>query len=180
MFVSFDPEPLGVASLAQVHRATLKNGEEVAVKVQHDYVRGNAKVDIVTMDYCVKIMSWIFPDFRLQWLVEESKKNLPVELDFMHEGKNTEKVAQKLIYKFNFIYHRYLAHFQIRTHFKNVKWLKIPKIYWELTTDRVLVMEYCEGGQVNDLKYLQKNKIDPFDVSNKLGVLYANMIFLNG
>lgn len=41
-------------------------------------------------------------------------------------------------------------------------------------------MEYCEGGQVNDLPYLKQNKIDPFDVSNKLGILYANMIFLNG
>lgn len=92
LFVSFDPEPLGVASLAQVHRATLKNGKEVAVKVQHHYVRGNAKVDIVTMEYCVKIMSWIFPDFKFQWLVDESKKNLPIELDFLHEGKNTEKV----------------------------------------------------------------------------------------
>jgi aarF domain-containing kinase len=84
---------LGVASLAQVHRATLKNGKEVAVKVQHHYVRGNAKVDIVTMEYCVKAMSWIFPDFKFQWLVDESKKNLPVELDFMQEGRNTEKVS---------------------------------------------------------------------------------------
>ena len=41
-------------------------------------------------------------------------------------------------------------------------------------------MEYLEGGQVNDLPYLKKNKIDPFDVSNKLGILYSNMIFLNG
>jgi aarF domain-containing kinase len=93
LFTSFDPEPLGVASLAQVHRATLKNGKEVAVKVQHHYVRGNAKVDIVTMEYCVKAMSWIFPDFKFQWLVDESKKNLPVELDFMQEGRNTEKVS---------------------------------------------------------------------------------------
>lgn len=69
---------------------------------------------------------------------------------------------------------------QVRTHFRNVKWLKIPRIHWELSTNRVLVMEYCEGGQVNDLEYLKKNNIDPFDVSNKLGILYANMIFLNG
>lgn len=70
--------------------------------------------------------------------------------------------------------------FQIRTHFRNVKWLKIPRIHWELSTNRVLVMEYCEGGQVNDLEYLKKHNIDPFDVSNKLGILYSNMIFLNG
>jgi aarF domain-containing kinase len=102
LFDSFDPEPLGVASLAQVHRATLKNGKEVAVKVQHHYVRGNAKVDIVTMEYCVKIMSFIFPDFKFQWLVDESKKNLPVELDFMQEGRNTEKVVE-IFANFKFI-----------------------------------------------------------------------------
>lgn len=94
LFTSFDPEPLGVASLAQVHRATLKNGKEVAVKVQHHYVRGNAKIDMHTMEYCVKIMGWLFPDFKFQWLIEETKKNLPIELDFLHEGKNTEKVRE--------------------------------------------------------------------------------------
>lgn len=96
LFLTFDPEPLGAASLAQVHRATLKNGAEVAVKVQHHYVRGNAKVDTATMEYCVKIMGWLFPEFRFQWLVDESKKNLPIELDFLHEGKNVEKVSAKV------------------------------------------------------------------------------------
>jgi aarF domain-containing kinase len=83
---------LGAASLAQVHKATLKNGQEVAVKVQHHYVKGNAMVDILTMEYCVKIMGIIFPEFKFQWLVDESKKNIPIELDFMTEGRNTEKV----------------------------------------------------------------------------------------
>lgn len=49
-----------------------------------------------------------------------------------------------------------------------------------MSTDRVLMMEYLEGGQVNDLEYIKKSGIDPFDVSNKLGVLYSKMIFLNG
>jgi aarF domain-containing kinase len=49
-----------------------------------------------------------------------------------------------------------------------------------MSTSRVLMMEYVEGGQVNDLEYIKKKNIDPFDVSNKLGVLYSNMIFLNG
>lgn len=106
MFLTFDTEPLGAASLAQVHRATLKNGAEVAVKVQHHYVRGNAKVDTATMEYCVKIMGWLFPEFRFQWLVDESKKNLPIELDFLHEGKNVEKVSAKNDFiKFSLIAH---------------------------------------------------------------------------
>lgn len=92
MFETFDAEPLGTASLAQVHRATLKNGQEVAVKVQHPYVLGNSKVDMKTMEYLCKIMSIVFPDFKMQWLVDESKKNLPIELDFLNEGRNAEKV----------------------------------------------------------------------------------------
>lgn len=92
MFDSFDPEPLGTASLAQVHRATLKNGQEVAVKVQHPYVKGNSIVDMKTMEILCKLMSLVFPDFKMQWLVDESKKNLPIELDFLNEGRNAEKV----------------------------------------------------------------------------------------
>ena len=93
MFETFDAEPLGTASLAQVHRATLKTGEEVAVKVQHPYVLGNSKVDMKTMECLCKIMSIVFPDFKMQWLVDESKKNLPIELDFLNEGRNAEKVS---------------------------------------------------------------------------------------
>lgn len=92
MFATFDEEPLGVGSLAQVHRATLKNGQEVAVKVQHPYVLGNSRVDIKTMEYLCNIMSYVFPDFKMQWLVKESKKNLPMEMDFLNEGRNAEKV----------------------------------------------------------------------------------------
>lgn len=83
---------MGIASLAQVHRATLKNGKEVAVKVQHPYVKGNSVVDMKTMEVLCKVMSWVFPDFKMQWLVDETKKNLPIELDFVNEGKNAEKV----------------------------------------------------------------------------------------
>lgn len=64
--------------------------------------------------------------------------------------------------------------------FKEYKWLKVPQIFWDVSTKRVLVMEYLNGGQVNDLDYIQKEKIDAFDVANKIGQLYSNMIFVNG
>lgn len=82
-----------------MHRATLKNGEEVAVKVQHPYVMGNSKVDMKTMEYLCKLMSIVFPDFKMQWLVDESKKNLPIELDFLNEGRNAEKVINRILMK---------------------------------------------------------------------------------
>lgn len=69
---------------------------------------------------------------------------------------------------------------QVADMFKDYKWLKVPKIFWEISTKRVLVMEYLTGGQVNDLEYIHKNKIDTFDIANKIGQLYSNMIFING
>lgn len=159
LFTSFAEKPLGTASLAQVHRATLKDGREVAVKVQHPYVKGNSIVDIKTMEYLVKLMEWVFPDFKMQWLVDESKKNLPKELDFVNEGRNAEKCAKM---------------------FQNYDWLVVPRIFWEYSTPRVLVMEYVEGGQVNDLEYIRANNINPLEVSEKLGHLYSQMIFIDG
>ncbi|XP_005187378.1 aarF domain-containing kinase 1 isoform X2 [Musca domestica] len=159
IFDDFEREPLGTASLAQVHKAKLKTGEVVAVKVQHPYVKGNSRVDMATMELAVKVLALIFPDFKIQWLVDESKKNLPIELDFLNEGKNAEKVQQQ---------------------FQKYKWLRIPHIHWDFCSPRVLVMEYIEGGQVNDLEYIKRNNINPFSIANKIGQLYSEMIFNTG
>lgn len=64
--------------------------------------------------------------------------------------------------------------------FKDYKWLKVPKIFWDVSSKRVLVMEYVTGGQVNNVEYIKQNKIDPLDIANKIGQLYSNMIFING
>lgn len=64
--------------------------------------------------------------------------------------------------------------------FQNLTWLRVPKIYWEISSSRVLIMEYLPGGQVNDLDYIRQHKIDAFDVANKIGQLYSTMIFTNG
>lgn len=59
------------------------------------------------MEVLVKIMSWVFPEFKFQWLVDETKKNIPQELDFHQEGCNAEKVAKM---------------------FKHLQWLKVPTV----------------------------------------------------
>ena len=70
-----------------MHRATLNNGQEVAVKVQHKFVKKHSFVDIVTMDFLVRAVKFVFPDFEFMWLAEEMKKNLPLELSFIQVGK---------------------------------------------------------------------------------------------
>jgi aarF domain-containing kinase len=159
LFASFDPEPLGTASLAQVHKAVLHNGEVVAVKVQHKYVKKHSFVDIWTCDLLVRMVKTAFPQFSFMWLAEEMRINLPLELAFTQEAKNSEKVAKI---------------------FKDYTWLKVPKIVWRFTTDRVLVMEYCAGAHINDVTALKKDGIDVFEVSRKIGQMYSKMIFDDG
>ncbi|XP_070787540.1 aarF domain-containing protein kinase 1 isoform X1 [Pituophis catenifer annectens] len=96
LFASFEDVPLGAASLAQVHKAVLQDGRTVAVKVQHPKVQAQSSKDILLMEILILVVKQIFPDFEFMWLVDEAKKNLPLELDFLNEGKNAEKVAYML------------------------------------------------------------------------------------
>ena len=159
IFDDFDPEPLGTASLAQVHKAKLKDGTVVAVKIQHPNVKAHSYIDTKAMEFLVHLVKRLFPEFRFVWLVKEMKINLPNELDFLNEGRNAVRIA-RMLSKFEF--------------------LKVPTINWELSTERVLTMEYCEGGQINDKEYFDKNSIPVNEVSENLGKLYSEMIFVQG
>lgn len=108
LFDDFESEPLGTASLAQVHRAKLRTtGDTVAVKVQHPNVLKHSAVDMATMEILFGAVSKIFPKFNFMWLAEETRRNLPFELDFYNEGKNAETMAAIL---------------------RKFSWLKIPKV----------------------------------------------------
>ncbi|MEE6526314.1 hypothetical protein FKM82_026900, partial [Ascaphus truei] len=85
------------------------------------------------------VVKQIFPQFEFMWLVDEAKKNLPLELDFLNEARNAERMSA-MVRKFPF--------------------LRVPRIHWDLSTQRVLVMEYVEGGQVNDREFMEREKID--------------------
>ncbi|PAV60657.1 hypothetical protein WR25_14415 [Diploscapter pachys] len=159
-FSEFSEAPIGAASLAQVHLAKIRGSNElVAVKVQHRRVYKNSKTDMHTMEILAIIAAKLFPEFRLMWLVDETKRNLPKELDFLNEAENAKKVSQQL---------------------RHLRFLKIPRIYDDLTTKRVLTMEYCPGAQIDDAQYMRDNKIDTHDVCRKIARMISEMIFLKG
>ena len=72
----------------------MQDGTVVAVKVQHKFVKRHSFVDVYTMDFLVRTVKFFFPQFEFMWLAEEMKKNVPLELSFVQEAKNAEKVAQ--------------------------------------------------------------------------------------
>ncbi len=109
IFETFDENPVGTASLAQVHRATLKStGETVAVKVQHLKVRNYSYVDQETMYLLVRGVKLVFPAFQFMWLADTIRRALPLELSFTTEGKHAERVGALL------------GHYE---------WLTIPEAY---------------------------------------------------
>ncbi|KAJ3217509.1 hypothetical protein HK099_005443 [Clydaea vesicula] len=153
-FSQFNPDPIGVASLAQVHHAVLKNGQEVAVKIQHSSLDWFSKVDINTTVNLVFLVKKLFPDFEFTWLAEEIRESLPKELDFRMEAANCLKTE-----KF----------------FEGDERFKVPAIYW--SDRRILIMEYIKGGKINNPKFLSKHNINPESVSKTLHDMFFSMIF---
>eukprot|EP01118_Nematostelium_gracile_P001644 TRINITY_DN11702_c0_g2_i1.p1 TRINITY_DN11702_c0_g2~~TRINITY_DN11702_c0_g2_i1.p1 ORF type:complete len:313 (+),score=58.83 TRINITY_DN11702_c0_g2_i1:73-1011(+) len=135
IFVSFDKEPIAAASLAQVHRATLADGRECAVKVQYLGLRDRVMIDL----YGIRILSWFimlaFPAFEFKWAIPDMERDVLSELDFQNEGKNSERIARN---------------------FGENPRLKIPKVYWDFTTKNIMCMEWCEGTKVTDVVQLTK------------------------
>ncbi|KAF8929605.1 hypothetical protein BGZ58_008827 [Dissophora ornata] len=162
-FSSFDLEPIGVASLAQVHRARLLDGQEVAVKIQHPALEEFSSIDIKTVAVLTSFVAYVFPEFEFTWLSDEMQTSLPRELNFNVEAANAARVA---------------ANFD-KTRAKGSKsTIKIPDVVW--SQKRVLVMEFMVGSRIDDLSYLKDNNIKVSDVSNEMARTFSQMIYKDG
>ncbi|KAL1833527.1 hypothetical protein ACET3Z_003178 [Daucus carota] len=159
IFLSLDEQPIAAASIAQVHRAVLKNKQEVAVKVQYPGLEQQMRFDLATMSFLSKSVSLLFPEYRFQWMISEFTKNIAMELDFNQEAKNSERTARN---------------------FKDNNLVKVPYVYWDFTTNQVLTMQFCSGGKVDDLDQLKKMDISPTMVAKALAEVFAEMIFVHG
>ncbi|CAE6525179.1 unnamed protein product [Rhizoctonia solani] len=161
-FSEFDETPIGVASLAQVHIARDRvTGQQVAVKLQHPGLEEFAEIDITTATVSLAIVKRFFPTFEFSWLGQELATNLPLEMDFVHEASNTDKVT---------------ANFAKIP--KGKTSVYVPKVL--RATPRTLVMEYVKGGRVDDLEYLAKHNIDRNMVSQELSRAFSEMVYIHG
>ncbi|KAK9683519.1 hypothetical protein RND81_10G147400 [Saponaria officinalis] len=164
IFSDFDPVPVASASLAQVHVAHLRNGQKVAVKVQHTHMTDTAATDYATVEFLVNTLHRLFPNFDYRWLVAEMRDSLPKELDFLVEAKNSERCLH------NFR--------KLSPHIADS--IYVPVVFWNLSTSKLLTMEYIDGVQVDDVKGIRKMKIQPREVSNLVSETFAEMIFKHG
>ena len=159
-FSEFATEPIGAASLAQVHLATIKDtGKRVAVKVQHPPLAQWASLDLALTRFTFASLKRFFPEYDLEWLSSEMEVSLPKELDFQEEADNALRTK---------------AHF---SHIPEIP-LVIPDVVW--AKKRILVMAYESGHRPDDLEYLDSNGIDRDEVSAALARIFNEMIFGEG
>ena len=159
LFASFDPTPIASASLAQVHRATTRDGREVAVKVQYPEIGTLVRTDLSSLRLLFRTVARIERDFDLMPLIDELAEVVPRELDFVNEGRNAEKVADFFAGRVD---------------------IAVPIIHWDLSSERVLVMERMEGIKVSDAEALANAEIDPNEVARILVEAYCEQILARG
>ena len=161
-FLEFDDQPLAGASIAQVHRASTKEGAVVAVKVQRPDIQPMIERDLSILLDFAKLVEKHVPDIAALnpvAIVQEFSDTLLKELDFTIEADNAERFGQQ---------------------FENSKTISVPAVLREFSGRKILTMEFISGYPVNDIKVLRKHRIDPVALSESLSTLIYEQIFEHG
>jgi predicted unusual protein kinase regulating ubiquinone biosynthesis (AarF/ABC1/UbiB family) len=159
VFAAFDDAPIASASLAQVHRARLHDGRDVAVKVQYPEIADLVATDIRNFAFLVAVLARLEPNFDFRVLVDEVTKLVPLELDFLNEAANAERMTVCLAGRADVF---------------------VPPIVRELSTGRLLVSEFAPGVRVTDVDGMRRMGIDPKDVARRVSEVFTEMILVHG
>ncbi|MCW3125462.1 MAG: Ubiquinone biosynthesis monooxygenase UbiB [Bacteroidetes bacterium] len=153
---------IGSASIGQVYRARLLTGEDVVVKIQRPDIENKIELDLHLLRYLTKRIVEEYPGLTaidIIGFVDEFGNTLKMEMNYTNEASNISR---------------------FREIFKNTPYCKIPKVYIEISTPRMLVMEYVTGLPANDVIALRAAGLDPRQVAENGINIMLTMIFKNG
>jgi ubiquinone biosynthesis protein len=161
IFKEFADKPVAAASIAQVHKAILKDGKVVAVKIIRPGIERKFKHDVALFYFIARILSWIPSCKRLRPIavVDVFARIVKKELDLRLEAASAS---------------------QIRENCKNDEGVYIPQIFWEYTARHVLVMEWVEGITINDKDALVRAGHNLKTISERLAIAFLNQAYRDG
>lgn len=162
MFDDFNPKPLASASIGQVHRARLKNGDEVVVKVQRPGIYDTIDRDLTILADIVQRADRYLKKQGVnnaQEMVETFSKSMMKELDYRNEARNIDRFRN---------YYREYTNFYV------------PAAYRKISTQKVLIIEFAKGCKISDLKQLKEWELDPEKIAENGMDIYLTQIFEHG
>lgn len=163
IFKEFEDQPIAAASLGQVHRAILHNGEKVVIKVQRPGLRKLFDIDLRNLkliaEYFQRSETLGGPTRDWIGIYEECSTILYQEIDYINEGKNADK---------------------FRRDFRNTKWVRVPLVYWDYTASKVLTLEYVPGVKIDRLNLLDSRGFDRSRISSRAIEAYLIQILKTG
>jgi ubiquinone biosynthesis protein len=161
IFATIDHVPMAAASLAQVYAATLSNGAEVVLKVQRPGIIPVIETDLEIIQTLAAIAqpTPLGRFYDLTEIAEEFAFTLRNELDYNSEGHNADRFRQN---------------------FADAEFLYIPKVYWEYTTPRVLVLERIHGIKINNIKALEAEGYDRHQIAMNAAHLIVQEVLVDG
>ena len=160
-FAEIDPDPLGSASIAQVHRATTHHGEEVVIKVIKPGIRDVITSDLKLLELFGVFLQWILPPYQPKQIIEEFSAYTKREIDFDYEADHAEIFA---------------------ANFQDVEGIVFPDVYRELSTGDVLTMEYLGGLRPGseaalELSEAERQRVIDLGASAIIRMLYKDGFF---
>ncbi len=161
-FSEFDAEPIAAASIGQVHHARMRDGREVAVKVQRPNIREHILKDLEALAEISALIDHhteVGRRYEFQTMLEEFRKSILRELDYRLEANNLLTL------------HRNLAEFDL---------IEVPLPIEDFTTSRVLTMEYVRGKKITSLSSLEKIELDSDKLADQLFQAYLKQLLVDG
>lgn len=166
VFSQFNQEPVAAGSIAQTHRATLKSGQEVAVKVQRPGIDKVVEQDIALIKGIAELVSRtdFGEDYDVVALAEEFTNALRAELDFTKEASYTDQLRRNLT----------------NSNWFDTKQVIIPGIYWDVTTEKLMVMDWLEGSPILEAQIPESQQQRRQEITTLLFRVFFQQIYIDG
>jgi predicted unusual protein kinase regulating ubiquinone biosynthesis (AarF/ABC1/UbiB family) len=155
-FGSFEQQPVAAASLAQVHRATSRDGRSLAVKVLYPGIERLVRIDLGVLRSLLPVAKWLLPVSKMERVLDQLSEMLARETDYVHERQNIERM---------------------RAIFASKSDVVVPEVDAELTRAGVLTMSFEAGVKINDRDALASIGVEPEAVARLLVGCYVTMLF---
>ncbi|CCJ35469.1 ubiquinone biosynthesis protein [Methanoculleus bourgensis MS2] len=161
-FDIIEEEPVAAASLSQVHRAVMRDGRIIALKVQRPGIVNLIETDILILQSLARRVGSLSPALRvynLRGMVDEFSLQIRRELDFAQDGMNADR---------------------LRRNMRGIPGVKIPRVHWGISGPCLLAMDYVEGVRIDDVAAIRAFGLFPEDIANLGFSAYIQQIFVDG